>query len=140
MIDRRAFLAGLPLALAGCAAEPVWAPDEVISRAYVPGSGNSSLTLYTMLSVSSDNGAHSALMIDGSQRVLFDPAGTFKSPHIPERNDVLYGVTPEVETYYVSFHARETFYVVGQDIAVSRAVADQAMQLAMAAGPVAEAN
>ena len=139
-MQRRAFLSMMPLALAGCAAESVWAPDDVISRAYTPGSGRPSLTLYTMRNVDNGGGAHSSLMIDASQRVMFDPAGTFRSPYIPERNDVLFGLSPEVEGYYVSFHARATFWVLGQKVEVPAAVAEEALRLALANGPVAEAN
>ena len=126
--------------MAGCAAQETWAPDDVISRAIYRKPGRNYLTLYTMKHVSSDNGAHSALLINASQRVLFDPAGTFQQDVMPERNDVLYGVTPRYENLYVSFHARETFYVVGQTVDVSPQVAEQALTLAQQMGPVPQAN
>lgn len=131
---------GAPLALSGCATQEVWAPDDVVSRAVYRGTGPKSLTLYTMLNVGSDNGAHSALMIDASQRVMFDPAGTWEQSQMPERNDVLFGVTPQLEQYYISFHARVTYYVVGHKIIVSPQVAELAFQKALKAGPVAQAN
>ena len=93
-----------------------------------------------MKNTGSDNGAHSAVMIDASQRVMWDPAGSWKQDRMPERNDVLFGVTPRLEEYYVSFHARVTYYVVGQRIEVSPEVAERAFQLALKAGPVAQAN
>jgi hypothetical protein len=138
-MQRRAFVIGAPLALAGCGAQAVWAPDNVVNAAMVAGTGPSSLTLYTMRNTNSGNGAHTALMINASQRVMFDPAGSFKSPSIPERNDVLFGITPAIEDYYVSFHSRETFFVDGQRIVVPPEVAEKALQLAMANGPVAQA-
>ncbi|MEJ6403062.1 hypothetical protein [Yoonia sp. 2307UL14-13] len=139
-MHRRTFLMGLPFALSACAGERVWAPDDVVSRAFTPGSDIKSLTLYTMKNTGSDNGAHSALMIDASQRVMFDPAGTWKQNYMPERNDVLFGVTPRMEQFYVSVHARVTYYVVGHRITVAPEIAEQALQKALVAGPVAPAN
>lgn len=139
-MDRRGFLIGLPLALSGCSAQSVWAPDDVISRAIYRDEGPKHLTLYTMKNNGSDNGAHSALLINASQRVMFDPAGSWKQERMPERNDVLFGASPELEQYYVSFHARVTYYVVGQSVAVPDEVAEQALNLALVAGPVSQAN
>lgn len=139
-MKRRHFVIGLPLALSACAAEQVWAPDDVISRAVFPGTDPSYLTLFTMKNVGSDNGAHSALMINASQRVIFDPAGSWEQSQMPERNDVLFGVTPQLEQYYISFHARVTYYVVAQKIEVRPEVAEQALNMALVAGPVAQAN
>lgn len=140
-MDRRRFLIGAPLALSACTAQEVWAPDDVVARAiYSDPAPTKHLTLYTIKWVRSNMGAHSALLINASQRVLFDPAGTFKQDVMPERNDVLYGVTPRLENFYVSFHARSSFYVVGQTVEVPPEVAEQALGLAMAAGPVPSAN
>lgn len=36
------------------------------------------ISLYTMVNNESGAGAHSALVINASQRVIFDPTGTFK--------------------------------------------------------------
>ena len=100
------------LTLAGCAAESVWAPDEAVTRAAYRHDGPPRLTLFTMINNSTGGGAHTALMINGSQRVIFDPAGSFnKLGSLPERNDLLYGITPAVEDVYTRYHARETFRV-----------------------------
>ena len=132
---------GAPLALAGCGSgEAIWAPEDQIRAVFTKGTQPASLSLYTMLNVGSDNGAHSSLMVNASQRVLFDPAGTFKHPSIPERNDVLFGITQRIEEYYVSFHARQTYYVEGLHFLVPSAVAEQALGLVMAAGPVPKAG
>ena len=140
-MHRRTFLAGAPLALAACGSgEAIWAPDDQVRAAFTAGTQPPSITLYTMLNVGSDNGAHSALMVNASQRVMFDPAGTFKHPSIPERNDVLFGMNPQVEAFYVSFHARETYYVEGLEFQVSADVAERALGLVMQAGPVPKAN
>lgn len=93
-----------------------------------------------MKNVRSGSGAHTSLLVDASQRVLFDPAGTFGHPTIPERNDVLFGVTPTVEEYYVSYHARITFFVVGHKIVVPPAVAERALLLVTGYGAVPKAH
>lgn len=140
-MHRRAFLMGAPmLGLAACSGEAIWAPDDTVRRAFAAGVGAPSLTLYTMKNVGSDNGAHTSVLVNASQRVMWDPAGTFRASVIPERNDVLFGFTPRVEDYYVSFHARETFYVVGQKVLVAPDVAEHALRLVMAHGAVAKAN
>lgn len=140
-MHRRAFLAGAAFSgLAACSGEPVWAPDDQVAARAFRGTGPRSLTLYTMISTGSDSGAHTSLLVDASQRVMFDPAGTFGHPTIPERNDVLFGFSPRVEDYYVSYHARETYYVIGQKTVVSSEVAEQALRLVMSNGAVAKAN
>jgi hypothetical protein len=134
---------GLPmalLALAACTAEPVWAPDTEVQRFRYSDGGPPSLTLYTVLSTKNGSGAHTALLVNGSERVLFDPAGTFRIPIAPERNDVLYGVDPRVESVYVDYHARETFDVVRQEIAVSPAVAEMALREVQDYGAVPKAR
>lgn len=129
------------ITLSGCAAESVWAPDEEVSRAAYRHDGPARLTVYTMINNSSGSGAHTSLMINGSQRVIFDPAGSFnKGKHLPERNDVLFGITPAVEDVYTRYHARKTFRVQIQRLDVSPELAERAIQLAMAAGPVPQAQ
>ena len=140
LLSRRAFVLGAPLALAACSADPVWAPDEAVNAATYRSGRPSALTLFTVKNTGSGNGAHTALLIDGSQRVLFDPAGSFKADVIPERNDVLFGFSPEAEQAYLSFHARREFFVVVQTTAVPPAVAEQALRLALTNGAVAKAN
>ena len=138
--NRRQVLIGLPLTLSACAASQVWAPDDVVARAIYRDPGPKYLTLYTMKHVGSDSGAHSALLINASQRVIFDPAGTWEQRQMPERNDVLFGASPRLEQYYVSFHARVTYYVVGQTVAVADDVAERALTLALQAGPAPQGN
>ncbi|KQI70944.1 hypothetical protein AN191_15355 [Loktanella sp. 5RATIMAR09] len=137
---RRRFLVGLPFLVSACTAQDVWAPDDVVSQAVYRDPGPKHLTLYTMKNTGSDNGAHSALLINASQRVLFDPAGSWEQQQMPERNDVLFGVTPQLENYYVSFHARVTYYVVGQQVSVKEDIAEQALALALNAGSAPQAN
>jgi len=138
-MDRRHFILGLPFALQACAAPQVWAPDDVVARAIHSEPGPKHLTLYTVKNVQSDNGAHTGLLVNASQRVMFDPAGSFRQELMPERNDVLFGVTPRLEDYYASFHARVTYYVTAQKVIVPTDVAERALNLVMQAGPVPQA-
>ena len=90
-----------------------------------------------MVNNQSGGGAHSALLINGSQRVIFDPAGSFQHEIVPERNDVLFGITPRVLQGYRSAHARSAFHVVSQTIEVTPEQAEIALRLAQENGPVA---
>lgn len=129
----------LPLFLAACGAEPVWAPDEAVQRAAYKAEGAPSITLFTMVNNRSNQGAHSGLMINASQRVIFDPAGTWWHRTAPERNDVIYGVTPLMEKYYIDYHARETYRVVMQTVEVTPEVAERALRIIEGYGAVPKA-
>jgi len=48
-------------------------------------------------------------------------------------------MNPRVEDYYVSYHARSSFFVEGQRIVISPAVAEQALRLVMSNGAVPQA-
>lgn len=102
--------------------------------------GPKRLTLLTMKNTGSDNGAHTGLMINASQRVLWDPAGSFGHETIPERNDVHFGITPQVEQFYISFHSRQTYYTLIQEVDVAPEVAEMALRLAIANGPTPKAS
>jgi hypothetical protein len=139
----RLVLAALALALlVGCGgpAEPVWAPDAEVQRYRTPGTPPPSLTLFTVVSTENGSGGHTSLLVNGSERVLFDPAGTFRMPTAPERNDVIHGFTPRVETVYIDYHARETFDLVRQDIVVSPQVAEMALRKVQSYGAVPKAQ
>src|SRR6056297_2014269 len=97
--------------LSGCAATSPYASDERIAAvSYRDTSGPRTLTLLTMVNNRTGAGGHTSLMINGSQRVMFDPAGSFYHDAAPERNDVLYGFTPQMFQAYISAHARSTFH------------------------------
>lgn len=140
MLDRRAVILGLPLAAAGCSGQAVWAPDDMVARARYRHPGPPMLTLYTVKNSASQNGAHTALLINADERVIFDPAGTFGHESIPERNDVVFGVTPRVEEFYTSYHARASYYVIKLHKEVTPEIADLAYRKALVSGPVAKAN
>ncbi|WP_171124373.1 MULTISPECIES: hypothetical protein [unclassified Ruegeria] len=130
----------LAVTLAGCAGSQRPQADlaEISARSY-RDPGPSTLTLYTMISTRTGSGAHTSLMISGSERVIFDPAGSFRADVVPIKDDVLYGITPNVERAYRSSHARETHYARIQTVEVTSQQAEIALQLAKQSGPVAGA-
>lgn len=127
------------MALAGCA-EPVWAPASAVARARHVAGAPPSLTLVTVVSTRNGSGAHSALLVNGSERVLFDPAGTFTLPFVPERNDVHFGMSDRAWAVYIDYHARETYDVRLQELQVTPAQAEAALRAAKAHGPAAKAT
>lgn len=129
------------LVLGACGGgQSVWAPDAEVARATYRHDGPPRLTLFTMINNSSGGGAHSALMINASQRVIWDPAGSFKHAKVPERNDVIIGISPSVLEFYKGYHARKTFRLRIQELNVSADIAERALQEAMAYGPVMDAH
>ncbi|MEM9579456.1 MAG: hypothetical protein AAF891_02115 [Pseudomonadota bacterium] len=141
-MKRRTFLlgAGAPLVLAACGGAREWASDEMVARMAFRDPGPSYLTLMTMINNRTGQGGHTSLMANASQRVIWDPAGTFKHSAIPERNDVIYGVNPQVFQVYRGAHARETHHVVLQKKIVSPEVAERAFALMRENGPAASAT
>lgn len=123
--------------LAACAADqsPDAAPEAVAAAAFREG-GQKTLTVLTMVNNRTGSGGHTALVVKGSQTVIFDPAGSFRDPRLVERGDVLYGMTPGWIRAYKSAHARSTYHVVSQEIPVSDAQAEQALRLVMTNGSV----
>lgn len=128
------FLAACTTAPAG----PQASNEEIAERAY-RAQGPATLTLITMVNNNSQSGAHTALMINGSQRVIFDPAGSFRNEKVLRRDDVLYGIRPVVLQAYKSAHARAAYHIVLQTVEVSPETADRAIRLAIARGQVASA-
>lgn len=119
--------------LAGC---EVYTPadPEAIARARYVSPEPPSITLLSMVDVASGRSAHSALLINGSQQVLYDPAGTFTHPDLPRAGDIHYGMTPRFLDYYERYHARFSHFVEAQKVEVDRATADAVMARAEAEG------
>ncbi len=116
------------------------APDSAILAArYVPD-GPPSVTLFTVVNNQSGSGAHSGLLISGSERVLFDPAGSFNHPRLPERGDMHHGMSDPMVAFYIDYHARETYRVIEQTVAVSPMVAEMVIARAKARGAVPKAH
>jgi hypothetical protein len=125
--------------LSACGAESVYAPEEAVQAARFVSDEPPSITLYTVINVRSGAGAHTGLLINGSERVMFDPAGTWQHPRLPERNDVHFGMSDRMVLFYIDYHARETFYVIEQKLPVSAATAELVMARAKAYGAVPKA-
>lgn len=123
--------------LAGCSVDqsPDSSIEAVQAAAYAPA-GAPKMTLFTMVNNRTGAGGHTSLMIDGAQRVLFDPAGSFRDERVVERGDVLYGMTPGWVQAYKSAHARDSFHVVTQEVPLTAAQAEQAIRLIQANGSV----
>lgn len=126
--------------LAACAGERVWAPEAAVQAARYVHGGQAELTIVTVMNYQTKRGDHTAMFINADERVLFDPAGSWKLPDVPERNDLHYGMAPRIGASFYLSHTRETHYTVVQRIPVSMATALRAKQLAQAAGPVAPAH
>ncbi|AUH64836.1 hypothetical protein [Paracoccus zhejiangensis] len=130
-MKRRTFLvAAAALPLAACGADNIWASDEAVRAARFVSDEPPSITLFTVIGIPKGEGGHSALMINGSQRIIYDPAGSWQHPRIPERHDVLYGITPNFKNFYIDYHARSTYWVAEDRVPVSLAVADAAIRSA----------
>ena len=128
---------GLLAILGACATvNSPYAPEEVVREKAYRHFEPTSLTLITVVNNQTGRGGHTALMINASQRVLFDPAGSFHHEIVPEQNDVLYGITPRVLAGYKSAHARSTFHVVTQTVTVTPEQAEIALRLAQQNGAV----
>lgn len=135
-LSRRAVLLGAPAILAGCGAESVVAPPEEVARAVYRHDGPPAFMLFTMINNRSDEGAHSGLLVNASQRVIFDGAGSFNHPQIPEVNDLFYGITPRALDFYIDYHSRITFRVRTNELIVTPEQAELAFRLLQEAGPV----
>ena len=139
MLARLILWFGLSLFLVGCGAPSVWAPDDAVRAAAYRDPSAPSLTLITVINNRSGDGAHSALLVNASQRVLFDPAGSWYHSRAPERNDVFYGMTPRMVEIYTDYHARETHHVVMQTLLVSPETAQEVLRRVETYGAVSQA-
>ena len=134
-------LTGLVVAfgLAACGADSKWAPqDQVDAARFVAGPPNS-ITLYTVVNTRTGSGAHSSILVNASERVIFDPAGTWYHPKLPERNDVHFGMTDKAVAFYLDYHTRITYNTIEQTIYVSPEVAELVLARVKAYGAVPKA-
>ncbi len=131
------------LTLASCGADRTWAPDDQVAAAHYVAGPPASITLVTVINDRNGSGAHSGLIINGSERVLFDPAGTFYHPSMPIRNDVHYGLTDRMYAFYLDYHTRdnptEDFHVIESTKIVPLEVANLVLQRAKDYGAVPKA-
>lgn len=134
---------GLLLSVAACTNDAPKVPDsgpDRVARAVYRHDGPPELTLLTMISNETAAGAHTAMVVNGSQRILWDPAGSFRNERIVERGDVVYGATPQLVDTFTRFHARKTHHVVVQTLPVSAEVAEAVLQRMLVAGNQLAAN
>ena len=128
--------------LSACGADHKWASDaEVANARYVAGPP-ATITLITSINGRSGAGAHSALLINGSERVLYDPAGSWEllNGGAPERADLHYGMTQAALASYLKFQSDGVFHVIIQTIQVPLSVADQAIAVSIAQGAAPKAD
>ena len=138
-----AILALVVLSACGGAGEPgsaskPYASDAEVQAARYVHDGPPAITLFTVVNNKSGAGAHSGLLINGSERVLFDPAGSFYHPRLPEQGDMHHGINDRMVAFYIDYHARETYRVIEQTVIVSPQVAELVLQRARARGAVAK--
>jgi hypothetical protein len=130
---------GFAILLAGCGADHTRMSDKDVEVARYVHDGPPEIALITVINNRSEEGAHSALLINASERVFFDPAGTWYHPWAPSQYDVHYGITPLIEKRYIDYHTRVSFRTVVQRLEVSPEVAERALQIAKGYGPVNKA-
>lgn len=138
LILRLFALVGLIL-LSACTKPVVWAPEADVIAARYQHPGPVEIVLFNVIENERGRGEHSALLINApSQRVLFDPAGTWTHPLSPERHDVHYGITPDQLYRYTYYHARRTHHVLIQHLQVPPETAEYILRLAEASGPASD--
>jgi hypothetical protein len=129
-------LLGMGLLVSGCVGNSGKAPAEEIAAARFSNPAPAAVSLITMVNARTDFGEHSALLINGTQQIIYDPAGSFRYSRLPRRDDVVYGITPHYASYYYSYHARFGYYVKVQTLHISREEADAMIAAAQAKGHV----
>jgi hypothetical protein len=118
------------ITLAGCAERTPQASDAEMARLSHVSADAPSLTLVTSISNRSNAGAHSALIINGAERVVFNPSGSWQHPQAPEQGDFHRNFSPAMEDWFFDYYARDTFRIRAQTIEVSPEVAAQALDAA----------
>ena len=136
----RLFAIALLAVLAACTKPVVFAPDAEVQAARYRHAGPTELVLYDVVRNASGGGEHAALLINASERVLFDPAGSWTHPEAPERHDVHHGITPRMLQTYLGYHSSFDYHVMVYRLQVTPAVAERVKQLAQAYGPVPDAQ
>ena len=126
--------------LTACGADNIWAEDAAVMQARYVAPQPRSITLFTVISERNGSGAHSALLINGSEQVLFDPAGSMQLKAMPERADVLFGATPRMVNAFIDYHVRETYRMTEQTRLVSPEVAEMILARVKANGSAPKAH
>ncbi len=114
----------VPLLLAACAEHVVSDPELVAARRYT-SQERPYVELVTTVKRDTEKGAHVGLIINGSERVIWDPAGTFQHEDLAEVEDVHHGATDRLVSYYKRYHARFSHYVQSQRVYLDPASAER---------------
>jgi len=139
MIARLLAIMALVL-VSACTKPVVYAPEADVEAARYQHGGPVELVLFNVVKNDGGSGEHSALMINApSQRVLFDPAGSWTHPLSPEQHDVHFGFNDQQLFRYTYYHARRTHHVLIQRLQVSPEVAETVLAAARNYGPVPDA-
>ena len=143
-VRRGLWAMGLCVGLSGCAVlfedkTPQASDAEMAALSYV-SADPPSLTLVTSISNRDNSGAHTALIINGPERAVFNPAGSWRHPLAPEQGDFHRNFSPGMEKWFFDYHARETYRIRAQTVEVPMAVAAQALEAARASGSVPPAQ
>ena len=138
MLTRALSLLAL-VVLAACGTDDKFASDAEVAKAHYVSTDPPSITLITSINNRSGAGAHSALIINGAERVLFDPAGSWVQPAAPERNDLHYGMSPPFLLNYLQYQGPDPFREVKQTVLVTPEVAAAAITAATNYGAVPKA-
>ncbi len=136
-MKRRNFvLVSLAAGVAGCG-RPSYrrATAEEVSRSFYSHDGPIELSLLSAVATLGNSSEHSALLINGSQRVIYDPAGTYdpaKEPSWyvhPRKYDIHYGVNDLALRQYIVSHARIGYFVEQLSRRITLEQADRAIEL-----------
>lgn len=122
------------LTLVACTADHKFASDADVARALYVDPNAPYVTLFTSINTRSKAGAHTGLLINGNQRMLYDPAGSWEQPAAPERYDLHYGMTPQMLANYADFQGTAPFELIQQTVFVTPEVAEQILQNAISHG------
>lgn len=137
----RLMLLAAVVGLSACTADHKWASDAEVAAARHIAPPPATITLITSVNNRSGEGAHSGLLISGSEKVLYDPAGSWElpAPWAPEREDLHYGMSDPALASYLTYQSGEKFRAVMQTIVVPVEVADAAIAAAIAEGSAGKA-
>ena len=85
--------------------------------------GRATVTLITVLSKRAGSGGHSALIVNGEHRVIFDLEGSLSYSSLAVSGDVIYGANPAVVESFIGYHTRNTDDTVTETLDIADAVA-----------------
>ena len=93
--------------------------------------GSATVTLITVLSKRDGSGGHSALIVNGEHRVIFDPEGSLSHTSLAVSSDVIYGANPAVVESFIGYHTRKTDDTVTETLDIADAVASDLLTRVM---------